>query len=151
MEAEKWKERLPKESMGEGGEAVEAAAVADARGHRARGQLVILEGGDRCLKASSEVLSSGICSIWWDGPGRSRAQRMVWANVLSRKSTLAAAWKPRGKESRWLVSQSRACGVGAAWGWKGDVRSGTDLRVFFEKQRLRLSSISLEGCDDSGA
>ena len=90
---------------------VEAAAVADARGHRARGQLVILEGGDWCLKVSSEVLGSGICSIWWDGPGRSRAQRMVWANVLSRKSTLAAAWEPRGKEGRWLVSQSRVYGA----------------------------------------
>lgn len=130
---------------------VEAAAVADARGHRARGQLVILEGGDWCLKVSSEVLGSGICSIWWDGPGRSRAQRMVWANVLSRKSTLAAAWEPRGKEGRWLVSQSRVYGVGAAWGWEGDVRSGTDRRVLFEKQRLGLLSISLEGCDDSGA
>ena len=64
---------------------LEAAAAAYARGHRARGQLVILEGGHRCLKASSEVLGSGISSIWWDGPGRSRARRMVWANVLSRK------------------------------------------------------------------
>ena len=49
------------------------------------------------------------------------------------------------------MSQRRECGVGAAWGCEGDVRSGTDHRVLFEKQRPGLLSISLEGCDDSGA
>lgn len=37
--------------------------------------------------------------MWWDGPGRSSPQRMAWADLLSRKSSLAGARRPRGMEA----------------------------------------------------
>lgn len=116
---------------------LEAAAVADARGHRARGQLVILEGGDRCLKVSSEVLGSGICSIWWDGPGRRRAQRMVWANVLSKR----APWQLRGSPEARKAGGWCPRDASAGWGRLGAARemSGVGLTTVFSlKNRDRV-------------
>ena len=56
-----------------------------------------------------------------DGPGKSRAQRMAWTDLLSRKSTLAAAWKPRGKEASELeAGVTEQCEVGVAVGLAGE-------------------------------
>lgn len=97
MEAGKWKEGPSRQRRaGEGGD---DALWPTPQGHRAEGQLAILEGRGWTLKASSEVLHSGICFMWWDGPGRSSPQRMAWADLLSRKSSLAGARRPRGMEA----------------------------------------------------